>query len=531
MPGRSLESNIHMANIDSNERRTLEGEKDAATVLVELLNPAAWIPPAHARWVPVIEALLGAFLRHFDQAVLARLLDEQRALPPSATPAMRAARMASGLTALHKLCQMLARNPRLPAEARATLAPLESLPPQTIPDSALSAAVALATQVRPDFELDPENPKVARGSVADVFRFQRRTSIGKAIAFKTVRADSLVRIRNETAILMQMAKDCSAVSLLAGPNFATALAEALRDAAVALLREIDFAGEAANLRDARTFYRINRRVHVPATFGDPVDRGIFMEFVEGIPLLDAPLDDESRRYAARLVFRRLILDPLFSGLSESIFHADPHAGNLMVQTHKYSPLTLVLLDWSQAGRLSAPLRHAVIALSLCCVTGQEPPPDLLARLVESDGTSIRIPLPEGAGDPLHTGFEIVQQLALQGHPVPLDLLLLRKSFLALDGITRQLDPDFNAWLETVAYAAGVFASEAPVRTWSIQFPWIDRPEYYRSGLPTRTLAAHLGEMIPKILCKCKKYLLAYPRHSCDIRLKSSGINRSSSQGI
>lgn len=40
--------------------------------------------------------------------------------------------------------------------------------------------------------------------------------------------------------------------------------------------------------------------------------------------------------------------------------------------------------------------------------------------------------------------------ALQGHPVSLSLLLLRKSLLTLDGITRQLDPDFIAWLEAAA---------------------------------------------------------------------------------
>jgi predicted unusual protein kinase regulating ubiquinone biosynthesis (AarF/ABC1/UbiB family) len=62
-----------------------------------------------------------------------------------------------------------------------------------------------------------------------------------------------------------------------------------------------------------------------------------------------------------LVFGRLVLDPLFSGLLESIFHADPHAGNLMVQTQKHVPLTLVLPDWSQARRFSALLRHALIA--------------------------------------------------------------------------------------------------------------------------------------------------------------------------
>ncbi len=100
---------------------------------------------------------------------------------------------------------MLTRNPRLPAEARAALAPLESLPPEAIPDTAVSAAVALAVQARPDLELDPENPKVARGNVADVFRFRDRTSESNAIAFKTVRADSLLRIQNEAAILMQRA--------------------------------------------------------------------------------------------------------------------------------------------------------------------------------------------------------------------------------------------------------------------------------------------------------------------------------------
>jgi hypothetical protein len=93
---------------------------------------------------------------------------------------------------------------------------------------------------------------------------------------------------------------------------------------------------------------------------------------------------------------------------------------------------------------------------------------------------------------LQTAFEIAQQLALQSHPVALNLLLLGKAFRTLDGVTRQLDPDFNAWLQTPAYASEVFASEAVVRTWSIQFPWLDQPDFYRFGLPTRTLAAHFG---------------------------------------
>ena len=197
-----------------------------------------------------------------------------------------------------------------------------------------------------------------------------------------------------------------------------------------------------------------------------------------------------------------------------------------MQKHKHAQLTLVLLDWSQAGRLSAPLRHALIALCLYCITGDEPSPDVLTRLLESNRKSIRIPLPQGTVDPLHAAFEIVQQLALQGHLVLLNLLLLRKSFLTLEGITRQLDTDFNAWLETLAYASGVFASEAVVRTWSIQFPWLDRPDFYRSGLPTRTLAAHFAGTIPKKLVQMQKDLLARFGNPCDVPFRSSGITRS-----
>jgi len=74
---------------------------------------------------------------------------------------------------------------------------------------------------------------------------------------------------------------------------------------------------------------------------------------------------------------------------------------------------------------------------------------------------------------------------------------VRKFFLTLDGITRRLDPDFNAWLETLAYASVVFVSEAVVRSWSIPFPWLEQPDFYRSGLPTRTLAAHFASTIAK----------------------------------
>ncbi len=459
----------------------------SAAAIVRLLQPGAWIPAAHASWRPVVEELLGIFLRHFDGKTLARLLAGQQTLPASTPPAARMASLASELTALHKVCQMLARQPALPEEVRARLTPLERLPAEAIPAHAFSNAVALAARARPELRPDPDMPGIGRGSVADVFRFQTRAVPPGKLAFKTVRADASQRIRREAVILAEMADESGSLGAFAGPGFARTLAEALRDAGAALLREIDFPQEWRNLRDARAFYQYNDRVCIPVPYGEPLGEGLFMEFAEGSPLPDIPLNAETRRRAARLVFRSLLLEPLFSGLPETIFHADPHAGNILARLRQNGELTLVLLDWSQAGRLSAPLRRALLELCLGCMTGGDPPPAVLAQIVETDQRDIRIALPR-EGDPLHKAFAIVERLAMEGHPVPVSLLLLRKAFLTLDGITRQLDPDFGAWREMLAYGAWMLAGEAPFRAWSLALPWLDQPAFYRSGLPTRKLA-------------------------------------------
>jgi len=475
----------------------IEPGDDPAAAIVRLLSLESWIPLARPEWHVVLRALFETFLRHFEQGELDRLLDGQREMPASVPPAARAARLAGGLTALHKVCQMLARNPALPPEARAALMPLERLPAAAIPDAALAEAVALAKRARPALSADAAEPKIGRGSVADVFRFGA-PGRGGAVVFKTVRADALPRIRREAAILTKMADEVAMIGTLTGPDFARTIVEALRDAARALLREIDFAGEAANLREARAFYRFNDRVRVPAMEGPVLEGGIFMECLDGAPLMETPLEAGPRRNAARVLFRSLFLEPLFSGLPESIFHADPHAGNILARTRGEGEVTLVLLDWSQADRLSLPLRHAIIELCLRSITGDDAPVPVLERILEKHGKIRGIPFPR-EGDPLHKVFAVVEQLAVEGHRVPLSLLLMRKAFLTLDGIARQLDPGFAAWRETLVYAGWVFASEAPARALSLPCPWWDRPEFYRTGLPTRMLAGPLLQMCRRVV--------------------------------
>ena len=150
---------------------------------------------------------------------------------------------------------------------------------------------------------------------------------------------------------MRMAKNCPAVGVVAGPHFAAALAEALRDAAGALLREIDFVGEAANLRDARAFYKFNRRIRVPC-LQPSASRSIGQSLWSSSRAFRFSTLRSTTNPGAMLP--GLFFDPLFSRPSESIFHADPHAGNLMVQTQKHAPLTLMLLAPQGSQTLASP---------------------------------------------------------------------------------------------------------------------------------------------------------------------------------
>jgi hypothetical protein len=96
----------------------------------------------------------------------------------------------------------------------------------------------------------------------------------------------------------------------------------------------------------------------------------------------------------------------FSGLPESIFHADPHAAqshNANAEKHALSRWCF----WTGARRADPPHRCATRSIALCLYC-------LMALAIHCTPLS-----------------EIVQQPALQGHPVPLHLILLRKSFLTV----------------------------------------------------------------------------------------------------
>lgn len=182
------------------------------------------------------------------------------------------------------------------------------------------------------------------------------------------------------------------------------------------------------------------------------ERVCVQDYVEGIPgrqldALDrAGLDRKVlARRGARAVLKMIVQD--------GFFHADPHPGNVF-----YLPGNrLAFIDFGMVGRLSEPRREQLMALLLGLV--QQEPARVADVLTDWSGNAavehetlvaeIEAFVVQYRGVPLRQ-LKLAALLSdlvaiLRHHHVtlPADLSLLVKAFVTLEGMGRELDPDFD----------------------------------------------------------------------------------------
>jgi ubiquinone biosynthesis protein len=123
-----------------------------------------------------------------------------------------------------------------------------------------------------------------------------------------------------------------------------------------LRRELDFTQEAANIERMRDALASYDRLDVPRLYGElSTSRLLVLEFVEGVPILEAPDTPERREAAHQLLeaFSRQIL-------VDGFFHADPHPGNLIWSGDD----KIYLLDLGMVGELGPEVREVLVLLLL-----------------------------------------------------------------------------------------------------------------------------------------------------------------------
>lgn len=313
-----------------------------------------------------------------------------------------------------------------------------------------------------DFNPEP----VAAGSLGQVYQ-ARRISDGARVAVKVQRADIQSNIRSDMDIIAWFARQLHArVADLKPYNLPALVADAERR----MQMELDYRIEADNAEVFRTLNTEEEGVFAPA-----VDRALstrrllVTEWVEGVTPEEAQLEPEAGQELALLGGRSMFRQIVGTGF----FHADPHAGNLLVT----SDGRICFLDWGQAGQITLEMRYvladlfaAIDASDAEAVTRVAGRMSDEARPVDERRLEVEVSyllnrrgkVGEVRSEIGTLAFELLYVFGRNGVVVPPDYALLAKAILCVEETARGLDPNFD-----IGAVAEPFLVELAQSRWSL----------------------------------------------------------------
>ena len=116
--------------------------------------------------------------------------------------------------------------------------------------------------------------------------------------------------------------------------------------------ELDFTNELINMKQLEANFAEDETIHIPIGYTDYcTPKVLTMEFVEGTPLHDV-FESDSEEFDKPLLAKRAVDSFMKQVLIDGYFHADPHAGNIMILDDK----VLCYIDWGSIGILDDDFR-------------------------------------------------------------------------------------------------------------------------------------------------------------------------------
>ena len=224
-----------------------------------------------------------------------------------------------------------------------------------------------------------------------------------------------------------------------------------RELVAGITEELDFTREGANNAAMRRARAADEGVDLPEIYADmTTKRVLVMDEVAGMPVSDQAAVDACGVPRAELA--KHLMDSFLSQiLTDGVYHADPHPGNVMVD----GTGTLWLIDFGAVGWIDPVTLEGLQQMALGFTLRD---PSVLARAVRrvagQAGESIDISslefdlgvvlttLQGGGFDPAAIS-EIIRVLDRHGVGAPPSLTILARAILTLDGTLRALDPDFR----------------------------------------------------------------------------------------
>ena len=290
---------------------------------------------------------------------------------------------------------------------------------------------------------------LAAASIAQVHR--ARLTSGEEVVIKVRRPGVVELVESDINALMGLAH--LAERHVAGSEIYDPVG-VVREFARTIRREMDFTREGHTIEKFSENFRATKWLHFPRVHWKETTRGVLtLEYVDGIKVSDLDTLDKAG-LDRRLIARRGADTFLEMVLIHGFFHGDPHPGNVMILADN----VICLLDYGIVGRLDEGLKGFISDILFAIVNRDvdEVVSQLLFAGDISDNLDVRalkrdlatfidsyyeIPLHEiELGRMLLEFIEIVTLYNIRIQP---DLMLLIKALVIIEGMGRNLDPEFD----------------------------------------------------------------------------------------
>lgn len=295
--------------------------------------------------------------------------------------------------------------------------------------------------------IDPD--PIAAGSIAQVHR--GRLHSGEEVVLKVRRPGIIKILETDLDILAGLAylvEHHLPTMELYDPS------GAVREFRRTIFREVDFTREGHTTDRFSGYSEDNPDAYTPRVFWPQTGETVItLEYVEGVKVTsfeELEKQELDRKKIAENCASILLEQILVHGL----FHGDPHPGNIMVLPDE----RICFLDYGMIGRLDEELKQQLAELLMAVL---ERDADRIINLLiysaeltdEIDRTALKrdilefiddyydLPLSDfNTGRMLTDFIDILTRFRIR---FPADLILLAKALVTLEGVARQLDPEFN----------------------------------------------------------------------------------------
>ncbi len=427
----------------------------AEWIVREVVPVEVLVPEAYASWRAPVRDAMKYVVTHLSVGRLAPKLLEQLDLPPKTTPERRLLCLIARVPGLQKLGQVIARNRHLSPALRNALARLENGIRDAAPEEiAEIIRKELGTRLQA-YEVQIGPGLMSEASVSAVIRFTWRnaqTGIRERGVFKVRKPHIRDCFAEDMELLHGLAHWFGARHRQYGFG-RHVIPDTFKKVRRLLQHEVDFRREQTTLQEAWLQYRDEKNVRVPRLIPELCTESVTAITEErGVKVTNAAihLPQSRQRLIAEQLVEALVAVPLFAADEHTIFHADPHAGNLLYDS---ASRKLTIIDWALRERLTHVQRRNLALLFLTMTVRDPVGVTEATRALSQYRIKARSPqaqtirrcvtqyLEQMPATRLPSGVDVMrllEKLAVQGVRFPAPLIMLSKVLFTLDGIVEDI---------------------------------------------------------------------------------------------